>query len=104
MNCHDFERIWNELFDAGSSLPGEEHASAAGENELALLEHATGCTTVSPPGCRLSGPSPGDSRLGEAAGSAPGIGRSSARSRQGTAAGLASDGPKTAIGELENGC
>jgi hypothetical protein len=45
MNCHDFERIWNELFDAGSSLPGEEHASAAGENELALLEHATGCTT-----------------------------------------------------------
>jgi hypothetical protein len=49
MNCQDFERIWNELIDATSRLPGDEHARAAVENEVALIEHASQC-----PACRRS--------------------------------------------------
>jgi hypothetical protein len=50
MNCRDFERNWNELFDASSVLSGDEHVHAADENEIALLrEHAAAC-----PICRRS--------------------------------------------------
>jgi hypothetical protein len=51
MNCQDFERIWNELFDATSPLPGDEHehARAALERESALIDHAARC-----PACRRS--------------------------------------------------
>jgi len=44
MNCRDFERIWNELFDAASSHAGDEGtAPAAAKREVALLEHAASC-------------------------------------------------------------
>jgi hypothetical protein len=45
MNCRDFERIWNERIDASSSPPGDLGA----RSEVALLEHAAGCST-----CRRS--------------------------------------------------
>jgi hypothetical protein len=52
MNCRDFERKWNELFDASSVLKGDEHDHVANENEVALLhEHAAAC-----PICRRSAP------------------------------------------------
>jgi hypothetical protein len=55
--CRDFERMWNELFDARSSLSGRPMSGAAGKaasqasepeamvsgRERALLDHAAGC-------------------------------------------------------------
>jgi hypothetical protein len=49
MNCQDFERIWNELIDAASTLPGDEHLDCPAESEIALIEHAASC-----PACRRS--------------------------------------------------
>ena len=44
MNCRDFERIWNELFDVGSSHAGNRGtAPAADDRKLALFEHAARC-------------------------------------------------------------
>jgi hypothetical protein len=45
MNCRDFERIWNERIDASSSPSVDLGARAAAGSELALLEHAAGCST-----------------------------------------------------------
>ncbi len=49
MNCQDFERICNELIDAASTLPGDEHFDRPAESEIALIEHAASC-----PACRRS--------------------------------------------------
>lgn len=44
MNCRDFERTWNELFDVDSAHAGNQVAApAAVERKLELLEHAARC-------------------------------------------------------------
>jgi hypothetical protein len=45
MNCRDFERIWNERIDA-RSLPSGDLGTLG--SELALREHAAGCSTCRP--------------------------------------------------------
>ena len=49
MNCRDFERLWNELIDAGSRSPGDDHSCTDTERETALFQHAAAC-----PACRRS--------------------------------------------------
>jgi hypothetical protein len=49
MNCRDFERIWNERIDASSSPPGDLGTrTSPAADELALLEHAAGCSKCRP--------------------------------------------------------
>ena len=45
MNCQDFERIWNERIDASSSPSGDLGTRSTSGSELALREHAAGCST-----------------------------------------------------------
>jgi hypothetical protein len=45
MNCRDFDRIWTELFDAASSPAREPGTGGTYATELALREHAAGCST-----------------------------------------------------------
>ncbi len=49
MNCRDFERLWNELIDAGSRSPADDHSRTDTERETALFQHAATC-----PACRRS--------------------------------------------------
>jgi hypothetical protein len=45
MNCRDFERIWNERIDASASPPGDHGLRGTAGRELALSEHAAGCSS-----------------------------------------------------------
>jgi hypothetical protein len=44
MNCRDFERIWNKRLDVSASLPGDAGSGGTSGSELALWEHAVGCS------------------------------------------------------------